>query len=135
MVSRAGGGIQLQLRHYIQLAESEFRLSRQVPGSDLSRYASRRSRTTSCVSIVHGTWRSVDGISFRRLRADAFRVSRKLGLVPLHIPRLRLIREQHVATNVGDSTRRRPQASGDSQFARDFQIVAERVVSMGKRFE
>ena len=48
---------------------------------------------------------------------DTFSLSGRLGLVPQHLSRVRLIRQQHVETYVGDSTSRRPQASGDSPSA------------------
>src|SRR6266850_3453149 len=115
----------------IQLAESEFRLSCQVSGGCFSGYSSRRSRPTNCVSDIHGAWRRLDGLSLRRLFTDTFRVSGRLGLVPQHLSRIRLIREQHLETYVGDSTCRRPEASGDSPSARDFQVFAMRVVPMG----
>ena len=64
----------------------------------------------------------MDGLSLCRLCVDAFSVSGKLGLVSQHIPRLRLVRQQHLETCVGHPACRRSQASGDSPSARDFQV-------------
>jgi len=50
-----------------------------------------------------------------------------------NISRLGILCQQHLATDVGDSSCRRPHASGDVPSPRDISVVAERVVPMGKR--
>ena len=67
----------------------------------------------------------VDGLSFRRFCFDAVSVSRKLGLVPQYIPRRRIVRQQHLETDIGRATRRGPHPSRDSASARDFSVLAE----------
>src|SRR6266699_1773304 len=84
------------------------------------------SRTAGRISGVHGARRRrLDGVSFRRFCIDAISVSRQLGLVSQHIPRRWILRQQHLETDVGRATRRRPQPSRDSASARNVSILAE----------
>src|SRR5258708_6697991 len=91
-----------------------------------------KTRLSEGVSILHGARRRLDGLSFRRLCADTVGVSSQLELVSRHVSRLRAIRQQYLAADVGHSPCRGSHASGDVPSARDLQLLPQRVVPMGK---
>src|ERR1051325_7093699 len=125
VVSQSGGAEQFPVRYDVELGQSQCRVSRPVRRRRLSRHAPRRSHSAGRVSDVHGAWRRLDGISFRRLRIDAVRLSGELGLVPQHIPRRWLLREQHVAAHGRRAARRRSRAPGHAPSAAYVHVVAK----------
>ena len=105
----------------------------QISGGDLSGHPARRCRAQRRrFPEIHGTRRSLDGISFCWLCAHTFGVSAELGLVS---QRNFLVQANTSATR-GDLRRRfygsKTATSGNSPSARDFQVLTKRMVPVGK---
>jgi hypothetical protein len=98
VVSRAGAATPLPVRYHVELVEPQPVVSVSATTSwCFSNTRPEDSTQRAGFRTWHGAGRGVDGIPLRRLRADAFRLSRQLGLVPQQLHRRGLVREQHLA--------------------------------------